>query len=157
MLNAAQSDTETYGISEEDRNRWVRMDDAKLQYGLASLDPVWFHKRGVRIPTGDVVGVLRVSELKRDTEHAKVTMAEAIIEALETSNSASLPMQQCVSVLKTTVTFLSNKTDPDVKRLIEGYFTVPFDISGKTVRAERVLKEGETAATAKSPLVVTLS
>ncbi len=47
----------------EDRLNYARMDDAKNNIGRKRIDPIWFHRIGVRIANGEDVGVLQPVEI----------------------------------------------------------------------------------------------
>lgn len=157
LLNATMEDVEHYGIPEEERNVYVRMDDAKMQFNLAATDPVWFSKVGVKLVNGDVVGVLRAIDMKRNTMHARDVIGNAIIAAMEASNTGGMLLQQASSVVKTAVAFMGSKSDTEIKKIIEGYFTSPYVHGGKTLRVQREVKDGATAPDPKAPIVLTLT
>jgi len=58
LYGMSPKDAERYGIKEEDRYRYVRLDDAKANLSLISPDAKWFERIGVTIANGDEVGVL---------------------------------------------------------------------------------------------------
>lgn len=137
LLNASQQDAEDFGIQDSERNAWVRLDDAKMQYVLAGGTPTWFHKEGVRIPTGDVVGVLKLTELKPNTNTLRLRLAETLISHLEANNSASMNLTQAIAVVKANEPIYANKTDKDVRQRLEGSFASPVEVRGKTLHVVR--------------------
>lgn len=137
LLNASQQDAEDYGIQDHERHKWVRMDDAKMNLSLADGDPVWFFKEGVRIQSGDAVGVLRYSERRKDTMQLVVRMGEILIETLTANGAGSMPIAQAVSVLRAAEPLLANKSDADVKRRVEGSFATAKEIRGVTIQYVR--------------------
>ena len=140
LMNASTQDCEEYGLQDAERNTWVRMDDAKMNLALASGDATWFRKEGCKIPSGDIVGVLNYTELKRNTTHVRARIAEIIMATLSVNGQATMTIGQAVAVVKTEEPLYSNKTDSDVKKRIEGLFATPVEIKGRTLHAKR---EGE--------------
>jgi hypothetical protein len=64
-----------FGIPEEERNRYVRFDDAKANMSLKRSAPLFFKREGVRLPTSDgkteEVGVLLPRQLSKAEKNAK--------------------------------------------------------------------------------------
>lgn len=58
LYGMSSKDAERYGIKDENRHLYVRLDDAKANLSLASAEAKWFERIGVTIPNGDEVGVL---------------------------------------------------------------------------------------------------
>ena len=140
LMNASTQDCEEYGLQDAERNTWVRMDDAKMNLALASGDATWFRKEGCKIPSGDIVGVLNHTELKRNTTHVRVRIAEIIMATLSANGQATMTVSQAVAVVKTEEPLYANKSDGEVKKRIEGLFATPVEIKGRTLHAKR---EGE--------------
>lgn len=145
LMNASQQDCEEYGLQDAERNTWVRLDDAKMNLALASDEATWFRKEGCRIPSGDIVGVLKMTELKRNTMNLRVRIAEIIINTLMTNGQASMLISQAVAVVKAEEPLYANKSDTEIKKRIEGLFATPVEIKGQTLHAKR---EGEGAKAA---------
>lgn len=151
LMNASAQDCEDYGLQDAERNTWVRMDDAKMNLALSSDQATWFRKEGCRIPSGDVVGVLRHAELKKNTMNIRVRIAEIIMATLTANGQASMPVGQAVAVVKAEEPLYANKSDTDVKKRIEGLFATAVEIKGRTLHAKR---EGEGS---RSTLVIVMS
>lgn len=137
LMNASQQDCEDYGLQDSERNTWVRLDDAKMNLALASDEATWFRKEGCKIPSGDIVGVLRMTELKRNTMNLRVRIAEIVMGTLTANGQASMPIGQAVAVVKTEEPLYSNKSDTEIKKRIEGLFATPVEIKGRTLHAKR--------------------
>ena len=58
LFGMSGKDAEACGVDEEDRHRYVRLDDAKANLGPPGLATRWFQREGVQIANGDEVGVL---------------------------------------------------------------------------------------------------
>lgn len=64
LFSMSARDAAQYGVSEEDRRLYVRLDDAKANLGLISGEASWFRRVSVTIANGDEVGVLVPEELQ---------------------------------------------------------------------------------------------
>ena len=145
LMNATSEDCEDYGLQAAERNTWVRLDDAKMNLTLAGTEATWFRKEGVRIPSGDVVGVLKHTELKKNTTRLRVRIAEILMDTMTANGHASMTVSQAVAVVKTEEPLYANKTDAEVRKRIEGMFATPTEIRGRTLHARRD-REGAKAA-----------
>lgn len=137
LLNASQQDCEDFGMQDSERNAWVRLDDAKMQYVLAGGTPTWFHKNGVKIPTGDIVGVLRLTNLQPNTNTLRLRLAETLISNMEANNTASMNLTQAIAIVKANEPIYANKTDKDIRQRLEGSFASAIEIRGRTVQVIR--------------------
>jgi len=151
LLNASHQDAEDYGFQEHERNEWVRLDDAKMQYTLASTQATWFHKEGMKIPNGDVVGVLKLTEMKKNTNRLRVRIAELLIGEMMAMGAGSLTLLQAVAMLKLNEPLWSNHTDAAIRQKLEGMYSTAVEIEGTTLRLERKT-EG-----AKSHVLITIT
>jgi hypothetical protein len=137
LLNASNQDLEDYGLNEQERNVWVRLDDAKMNMALASGQANWFKREGVKIISGDVVGVLRNSKLQKSTDHMRGRVGDLLISMLEVTNKGSYTITQAASTVKTHEPLWANKTDTDIRKRIETMFMIPYIVNGKTLKAVR--------------------
>ena len=64
LFSMSSKDAERYGVPEEERHRYVRLDDAKANVSLIGADARWFRRVGVTIANGDEVGVLVPEDLE---------------------------------------------------------------------------------------------
>lgn len=151
LLNASAQDAEDYGMQDGERAVWVRLDDAKMNLALASDKPMWFRKEGVKIASGDVVGVLKYTPLTKDSNAIRIRVAETLISVLSANGTGSMTMTQAVAVLKTNEPLWSNKTDTDIRRRLEGMYNTPVEVRGQQLQ---VIRETESG---KNNVVITLS
>lgn len=151
LMNASAQDCEDYGLQDAERHTWVRLDDAKMNLALASDQATWFRKEGCRIPSGDVIGVLRHAELTKNTTNIRSRIADILVATLMANGQASMPIGQAVAVVKTEEPLYANKSDTEVRKRIEGLFATAVEFQGHTLHARR---EGEGA---KSTLLVVMT
>jgi hypothetical protein len=64
LFAMSAKDAERYGVPEEERRLYVRLDDAKANVSLIGADARWFRRVGVTIANGDEVGVLVPADLE---------------------------------------------------------------------------------------------
>ena len=64
LFSMSPRDAEHYGVKDEDRRLYVRLDDAKANLGLISGEACWYRRVGVTIANGDEVGVLAPEDLQ---------------------------------------------------------------------------------------------
>jgi RecA-family ATPase len=62
LYTCGTKDGEAYGIAEEHRHKWVRLDDAKQNLVLGTSAPQWYTRESVTLANGDSVGVLLAQE-----------------------------------------------------------------------------------------------
>lgn len=141
LLNASAQDAEDYGMQDEERMMWVRMDDAKMNLALSSNQATWFRKEGVRIPSLDVVGVLRHDVLEKNHQHIRIRVARILINNMTVNGAGSLTLARVASILKAEEPLWANKTDIDIKRKVEGMFSTPTDIEGHVLHVVRIMNE----------------
>lgn len=137
LLNASQQDAEDFGMQDHERHMWVRLDDAKMNLALANDQPMWFHKEGVKIPSGDTVGVMRYTTLSKNTNDLRLRIADIIMSTMSMNGSGSMSMIQAVATLKANEPLWANKTDIQIRQRLEGMFQVPTEIRGRYLHVKR--------------------
>lgn len=99
LFDMSEKDAERFGIPEQSRNRYARLDDAKANLSLRSGVMNWFYRETVRLSNGDEVGVLRPITLgDRYVQRADALIEEVAKFALgEPSDDVSV--QDCAKYL----------------------------------------------------------
>lgn len=144
LLNASQSDAETYNMQDHERNTWVRMDDAKMNLTLSSVRPTWFHKEAVRIPNGDVVGVFKLGNLTEGSIDLKLRVANTLITHMKGNNIGSMRMLVAVMTMRANEPLWANKTDTEIRRQLEGFFTTAVEVRGDRLQVIREEENGKS-------------
>lgn len=137
LLGASATDAEEYGFQEGERNQWVRLDDAKVQYTLAENNPIWFHKESVHIPSGDNVGVLKLTELTKNVDNLRIRVADVLMQHMVTNGTASMQMAQAVNLLREQEPLWGVKSPAEIRQRLEGMFHIPLEIRGKRIHVKR--------------------
>lgn len=137
LLNASAQDAEDYGLQDEERGMWVRLDDAKMNLSLASNEATWFRKEGVRIPSLDVVGVLHHEPLEKSHQHIRIRIAERLLHTMVATGAGSITLPRAAAILKEQEPLWANKQEAEIKRRIEGMYATPIEVGEKTLVVER--------------------
>jgi hypothetical protein len=69
LFSMSPRDAEHYGVKDEDRRLYIRLDDAKANLGLISGEARWYRRVSVTVANGDEVGVLVPEELHPADSH----------------------------------------------------------------------------------------
>lgn len=145
LVNASNQDVADYGLQADDRRSWVRLDDAKMNLTLAKDQATWFKKEGVRIPSLDVIGVLKHEHLNKSGEHMKMRLGRHIKAIFDEIGKGMTPIEKIVQLLKAREPLIANLRDIEIKKKLEGYFGVATEIDGGTIEFVREGKEGKQA------------
>lgn len=137
LLNASEKDCADYGFQDHERNLWVRMDDAKMNLSLATFKPKWFRRTGVRLMTGDVIGVIQYQEIEKNHEFMRNRVAELFLSYMLIQGTATMTIPQAVIFAKQNEPLWANLTDTEVKKRLEGVFGGGVDLRGNVLSIER--------------------
>lgn len=137
MLNASDKDCEDYGLQDHERGLWLRLDDAKMNMALKGDKTLWFKRQGVVIQSGDVVGVLSLQELKKNSTALKLRIAGHLIDNMMANSSATMMITQAAAYLKAVEPLWGNKTDTEIRQRLEGMFSVAVDVMGRRIQIVR--------------------
>ena len=137
LMNASQQDAEDYGMQDAERNLWVRLDDAKMNLSLATNNATWFKREGVKILSNDIVGVLRHEKLSRDRQQIRMRIADILMDTMTANGQGSLTISQAVAVAKEQEPLWANKTDTELRKRLEGLFSVAVEVRGRSLKLRR--------------------
>lgn len=137
LLGPSQTDLETYGFDEADANKWSRLDDAKMNLSLADNNTTWFKKGAVRIPSGDLVGVLHHEKVQKTQEHILDMVSKYMSATFIANNLSTIGGQEAIAIIRANVPLLANKKDKEIKDRLEGMFKFGHVYNGQTIRAVR--------------------
>jgi hypothetical protein len=155
LLSATQADAEEYGMQDEERHTWVRLDDAKMNLALASQTATWFKREGVKIPSTDIVGVMHYSDkMVKGSHHLRNRIAKLLIATMTANGSGFMTMPQAVATIKAGEPLYANKTDTDIRRKVEGMFSIALEIEGRTLKCEREMSDKDKKSSDKIIIVM---
>lgn len=142
LLNPSDEDTETYGFSQEEKYKYIRLDDAKMNFSLATDKATWFKREGVKIRSGDVVGVVKYEDIKRSNKSLQTRLGIKFKDFFLLNNKADMTMREAVNYIKNVEPVWSNKTDKYVAQKLEGLFKFGMQIDDCIIKSVRE-HEGE--------------
>lgn len=134
LLGPTAQDAEAYGFDEAQRNQYTRLDDAKMNLTQASDRATWFHKEGVLIESGDMVGVLKFTPLEKSKEHIRNLTARVLYNAMRDSNASTLAIPTCSAYLKASGGTWPQTSEADIRRRLEEYLAQPVIIDGAPIQ-----------------------
>lgn len=144
LMDASSQDAEEYGMQDHERHMWTRLDDAKMNNTLKGDKATWFRKVGVKIMSGDVVGVLHAEELTKNVSYLRIRLAELLVQTMLLNNSGSMPMSQAVNVVRGGEPLLANKKDLEIRARIEAAFINALQLREHTIKCVRETVEGKS-------------
>jgi hypothetical protein len=90
----AEKDAAAWGVSEDQRHLYLRLDQAKNNLGLVGGEPIWFRRTSVALQDeigGDVVGVLDPIEMSKvQKAETKRPYEDALLVALANVEGAGM-------------------------------------------------------------------
>jgi hypothetical protein len=91
LYNMSGSEAKALGIPDLERNRYVRLDDAKANQFLASGQGKWFKRTSVDLPNGEQVGVLVPTDLGANNRNGQCQLlaSRIMVAALEAGRKLS--------------------------------------------------------------------
>lgn len=83
LYNMDEKTSKEYGVAEEKRHLYVRLDEAKGNLSLISPNARWFTRQSVSLENGESVGVLnQAKNVNENFENKKLLLEEELIEAI---------------------------------------------------------------------------
>ena len=130
MAGPTREDVDRLGLTREQRERLVRLDDAKMNMALRSSEPVWIEKRTVLLPTGDEVGAFVPADMRAATAMNRRQMADRLFHEMQGRGAASLPLGEVVAILRDADPIYSKLTAAVARARLEAFFVEDADLTG---------------------------
>jgi hypothetical protein len=130
LVPASEEDCDRYGINEEDRYEYVRLDDAKMNLSLQRGKPTWFQKHGVDLANGDQVGVVAPVDLDLSSALVAKQMAATIIAAIRAASTSTITVKDAVDVLMASDPLYANMAKRAVQARLQNFLRRPVDVDG---------------------------
>lgn len=143
LFAATDDDREVYGIPEEDKHAYVRLDDAKMNMTLASSQSTWFKKVGARLYNGDEVGVLKLHDMQVNEDTQKRYVATVMLEALTLNGSGSISLKSAVGALQDADPLYDRMTEAVLRAKIEKLLRAGVQFEDGKVICRRDSKNGK--------------
>lgn len=80
LFDMSEKDAQRYSIPDDQRSRYVRLDDAKANLSLRSSSARWFYRESITLANGDDVGALKPVTLTEARIQAATDLAGALAE-----------------------------------------------------------------------------
>lgn len=133
-------DVARYGLSDEDRNRYLRLDGAKVNHSLRSGAPQWIEKRSVKLLTGDIFGSFHAISMRGRNDTVREQMAEVLHAEMISAGTASITLLQAQMALSRCDPVYGQLPPAVVKGRIERFLAAPFELADGTTMS--VVLEG---------------
>jgi hypothetical protein len=122
LAGPTQDDASRLNLTREQRERLVRLDDAKMNMALRSGEPVWIAKQTVLLPTGDEVGAFVPANMAEATAAGRNRLVSVLRTHMDTNGLASLPIAQMVAVVQDADPIYAKMTARQVRVRLETFF-----------------------------------
>ncbi|MCC7048465.1 MAG: bifunctional DNA primase/polymerase, partial [Alphaproteobacteria bacterium] len=116
-----QDDASRLSLTRGQRERLVRLDDAKMNMALRSSEPVWIEKRTILLPTGDEVGAFVAADMRAATETNRAQMAHRLLQERDGRGLASRSLAEGAAILQDMDPLYSKRTARQVRVRLEAF------------------------------------
>jgi hypothetical protein len=99
LYGASKQDCIDYHIKDDERHRFVRLDDAKMQYAARSGTATWFERVDHKLYNGDGVGVVRPISLAASAEAVVNDMARVLHGEMMAKATSEVGIKEAVEML----------------------------------------------------------
>lgn len=137
LFNATDKDCEVLGIREEDRRKFARLDDAKVNLTLANRSSVWFKRVGVKLYNGDEVGVMKHHDMMHDKDGQRRFIALTLLEGLTADGKGAMSMAEAVTRIQAADPLYERKTGPSIRALVESVLIEGYETDNGTIVCDR--------------------
>lgn len=101
MTGATPQDCQKYGIRENDKNKFLRVDAAKANYfAVGDEQSVWLRWQDITLQTTDRVGVLVLTPMNEKEGEQLQRMARILYDAIHAADSAHIRLSDGVTALR---------------------------------------------------------
>jgi len=100
MFTPTKEECDQFGVKYEERYRFVRFDDAKMNHALQDGKPNWLKKHSLKLQNGDEVGVLAPYDMEVATSTVQTSWATTIAGEMRGKHTASVTMSEAVNMLR---------------------------------------------------------
>lgn len=141
-----EADRETYGILDDERAKFVRIDDAKTNLYARSTNAImWMEWLSLRIPTSDLVGVLKPAEMETRKAAEAERIASILYVTLLSAASGSISVAHAVTALQAEDALYGQMPTATVRAHLEKMFRLPCKVAdGQAIQFVRVKRKNGT-------------
>jgi hypothetical protein len=100
LSTATTEDANRFGLTEDRQIRLVRLDDAKLNRALSTMDAAaWMERESVTLPNGEVVGAFKPANPRTDAEIYRRQLGEALAVEMTGRGTGKIGLSDAVQFL----------------------------------------------------------
>lgn len=122
LAGPTQEDVTRFNLTAKQRERLVRLDDAKMNLALKSDAPVWLEKHTVLLPNGDEVGALAPADMAGRIEGNRTTLADSLYAEMMARGVGSMALREAAAILQDMDPIYGKLTAGQVKARLERFF-----------------------------------
>lgn len=125
-------DATTYGIPAEERGRYLRLDDAKMNRALVRDRATWIYKHTVKLWTGDEVGAFAEVDIEDRAQFVRQSVAATLIAEMTGLAQATLDVASAAELIRRAHALYAKLTLTVVKQRLESMFSgTPCEVDGQ--------------------------
>lgn len=130
------------GLSPDQRHRYVRLDDAKMNRTLLGADATWIQKVSVDLPCGEQVGAFLPVDMKSVSDTQRSTLAESMAVEITGGGTSTMLLGIAVATAQRLDPLLAQMTAAQVRSKLDRLFGMPVTLSsGSTIRLGPIGRE----------------
>jgi hypothetical protein len=136
MSGITPEDAQTLGVSAQDKGKYVRIDNAKANYGPKVGEAIlWLEWQSQKILTGDVIGVVKPFNAHKLKMSVSVEHARTIRNAIIDHGRGGINRTQAAQILATAfpLGFYATLKASTALRMIDREFGAPVDVDGERI------------------------
>lgn len=122
LAGPTEDDVSRLNLTRDQRERLVRLDDAKMNLSLKSGEPAWLEKRTVLLPNGDEVGALLPADMSLRAEANRGVLARSLLAEMNARGVASMGLAEVTAIVKDLDPIYSKLTTAAVRTRLERFF-----------------------------------
>ena len=122
LAGPTEDDVSRLNLTRDQRERLVRLDDAKMNLSLKSGEPAWLEKRTVLLPNGDEVGALLPADMSLRAEANRSVLARSLVAEMNARGVASMGLAEVTAIVKDLDPIYSKLTTAAVRTRLERFF-----------------------------------
>lgn len=131
----SDEDAAHYGLRPSEQIDYLRLDDAKFNYGRRRPDPTWLKREGIKLWHGEEVVAYRKVDMFERTESMRTNMAMLLESALRSRSVSTLNLTDATAVLKKDPLF-GKMDSTTIRSRIQAMLSDPVELSdGSHIKA----------------------
>lgn len=100
LRGPTEEDVYLYGIEASEKNRFVRLDDGKMNRSLQKVTPTWLEKHSVILENGESIGVVKHTDMVERGAVLRRAMAYTLMVEMTAGGKSFVPLTDAVRMLQ---------------------------------------------------------